>query len=148
MSFSFRQRNPEIWCVSFHKHKSFHCCNWGIIFVGGGQLLLTLLVTKNQQQRHVEPAPLTTWLQPLQLRTQSMKSVWKCQVLIQNFTNFQKPEFAFSRTNDRVAIWKMLSHKRIKYFCCRPCWNSLIGWRTHISWIMISLWQRFCAGDW
>ena len=39
----------------------------------------------------MEPASLTTWLQPLQLRTQSIQSVWKCQVLfriLQTFNNF------------------------------------------------------------
>ena len=38
----------------------------------------------------MEPASLTTWLQPLQLRTQSIQSVWKCQVLfiiLQTFKN-------------------------------------------------------------
>ena len=39
----------------------------------------------------MEPASLTTWLQPLQLRTQSIQSVRKCQVLfriLQTFKNF------------------------------------------------------------
>ena len=43
----------------------------------------------------MEPASLTTWLQPLQFTTQSIKSVWKCQVLFRILQTFKNLNFLF-----------------------------------------------------
>ena len=43
----------------------------------------------------MEPASLTTWLQPLQLRTQSIQSVWKCQVLFRILQTFKNLDLLF-----------------------------------------------------
>ena len=43
----------------------------------------------------MEPASLTTWLQPLQLRTQSIQSVWKCQVLFRILQTFKNLNLLF-----------------------------------------------------
>ena len=43
----------------------------------------------------MEPASLTTWLQPLQLTTQSIQSVWKCQVLFRILQTFKNLNLFF-----------------------------------------------------
>ena len=43
----------------------------------------------------MEPASLTTWLQPLQFTTQSIQSVWKCQVLFRILQTFKNLNLLF-----------------------------------------------------
>ena len=43
----------------------------------------------------MEPASLTTWVQPLQLRSQSIQSVWKCQVLVRILQTFKNLNLLF-----------------------------------------------------
>ena len=43
----------------------------------------------------MEPASLTTWLQPMQFTTQSIQSVWKCQVLFRILQTFKNLNLLF-----------------------------------------------------
>ena len=88
----------SLWCVYFHAHKTFHCLNWGTIFVGERQRLFTLLATRiNTRSTRVNPTHA------------------KYSFCLKVACYFQK------LTNDRITIWEKLRQKWSKRFCWRSC---------------------------
>ena len=97
----------------------------------------------------METASLTTWLQPLQLTIQSIQSVWKSQVLFRILQTFKNLNLPFVGQMIKSQSDKCLAQNESNVSVGVHVGSSLMKVKdTHISWIIISLWQRFCVGDW